>query len=63
MEAARRGPGDTMGSEMYGDLQRDVMEKGPMAIMFQMYNSAGVSPTVKNWTWNGFRVWYGAAGK
>lgn len=63
VDAALLEPDDAKRSEMYGELQRDVMEKGPMAIMFQMYNSAGVSPTVKNWTWNGFRVWYGAAGK
>lgn len=63
VDAALLEPDDAKRSEMYGDLQREVMEKGPMAIMFQMYNSAGVSPTVKNWTWNGFRVWYGAASK
>ncbi|MEC5342393.1 ABC transporter substrate-binding protein [Brenneria populi] len=49
--------------EKYAELQRAVMEEGPMAIMFQMYNTAGVSPAVKNWTWNGFRVWYNAASK
>ncbi|MGG7447578.1 ABC transporter substrate-binding protein [Kosakonia oryzendophytica] len=63
VEAALLEPDDAKRSEMYATLQKDVMEKGPMAIMFQMYNSAGISPGVKNWTWNGFRVWYGDASK
>ncbi len=56
-------PDDSKRAAIYADLQRQVMQKGPMAIMFQMYNTAGISPVVKHWTWNGFRVWYGAAGK
>lgn len=63
VEAALLEPDDAKRSEMYATLQKDVMEKGPMAIMFQMYNSASISPGVKNWTWNGFRVWYGDASK
>lgn len=63
VEAALLEPDDAKRSAMYGDLQREVMQKGPMAIMFQMYNSAGINPVVKSWTWNGFRVWYGAATK
>ncbi|NCF08197.1 ABC transporter substrate-binding protein [Kosakonia sp. MH5] len=63
VEAALLEPDDAKRSEMYAALQKKVMEKGPMAIMFQMYNSAGISPAVKNWTWNGFRVWYGDASK
>lgn len=63
VEAALLEPDDAKRSEMYAALQKEVMEKGPMAIMFQMYNSAGISPAVKNWTWNGFRVWYGDASK
>lgn len=63
VNAALLEPDDIKRSAMYADLQREQMEKGPMAIMFQMYNSAGISPVVKNWTWNGFRVWYGDASK
>lgn len=63
VEAALLEPDDSKRIALYADLQREVMQKGPMAIMFQMYNTAGISPTVKNWTWNGFRVWYGAASK
>lgn len=63
VEAALLEPDDARRSAMYADLQKEQMEKGPMAIMFQMYNSAGINRVVKNWTWNGFRVWYGAASK
>lgn len=63
VEAALLERDDDKRSAMYADLQREVMQKGPMAIMFQMYNTAGVSPAVKNWTWNGFRVWYNQASK
>lgn len=50
-------------NEMYASLQKDVMETGPMAIMFQMYNILGMSDKVQNWTWNGFRVYYDLASK
>ncbi|WP_312239579.1 ABC transporter substrate-binding protein [Pantoea sp.] len=63
VEAALLEPDDAKRSALYADLQKEQMQQGPMAIMFQMYNSAGISPLVKNWTWNGFRVWYGAASK
>ncbi len=36
---------------LYADLQKEVMQKGPFAIMFQMYNIAAVRSDVKNWTW------------
>jgi peptide/nickel transport system substrate-binding protein len=48
---------------LYASLQKDVMQQGPMAIMFQMYNILGMSDKVKNWTWNGFRVYYDVASK
>lgn len=47
----------------YHRLQEEQMREGPMAIMFQMYNTAGLSKQVKNWTWNGFRVYYAVAAK
>src|SRR5690606_27818853 len=43
---------------MYHDLQRQIMQQGPMAIMFQMYNVAGIRKSLKNWSWNGFRTYY-----
>ncbi|MDX5628026.1 MULTISPECIES: ABC transporter substrate-binding protein [unclassified Brenneria] len=63
VEAALLEADETRRIEKYAELQRAVMEQGPMAIMFQMYNTAGISPAVKNWTWNGFRVWYNTASK
>lgn len=49
--------------QMYAELQRDVMEVGPMAFMFQMYNVAGVRNEIQNWSWNGFRTYYALASK
>ena len=43
---------------IYKDLQRQMLEKGPVAYMFQMYNTAGIRKDVKDWTWNGFRTYY-----
>lgn len=31
--------------------------------MFHIYNVAGVRKSVKDWTWNGFRVYYEKASK
>lgn len=63
VQAALLEPDEAKRAAMYADLQREVMQKGPMAVMFQMYNSAGISPAVKHWTWNGFRTWYNLAEK
>ncbi|MBZ6078704.1 ABC transporter substrate-binding protein [Microvirga puerhi] len=49
--------------QLYHALQRDMMEKGPQAFMFQMYNVAGVRKSLKAWTWNGFRTYYDLASK
>ncbi len=48
---------------LYHTLQEEQMQKGPFAIMFQMYNTAGLNKNVKDWTWNGFRVYYADASK
>jgi len=49
--------------QMYIDLQKEMMEKGPHAFIFQIYNVAGVNKAMKNWSWNGFRVYYDLAAK
>lgn len=54
---------DAKRNQMYFDLQKEMMEKGPQAYMFQLYNVAGVSKAMKNWSWNGFRVYYDTAAK
>jgi peptide/nickel transport system substrate-binding protein len=48
---------------LYHELQREMLEKGPHAFMFQMYNVAGVRKSLKGWTWNGFRTYYDLASK
>lgn len=49
--------------KLYQDLQREMMQRGPQAFMFQIYNVAGVRKSVRDWTWNGFRVYYEKASK
>lgn len=49
--------------QLYQALQREMMEKGPQAYMFQIYNVAGVRNTLKGWTWNGFRTYYDMTSK
>jgi peptide/nickel transport system substrate-binding protein len=58
VEVALLEPDPARRDALYADLQKDVMQKGPMVIMFQMYNVAAVRNDVKNWTWNGFRTYY-----
>jgi len=48
---------------MYHELQREVMQKGPMAYIMQIQHNAAMLKTVHNWKWNGFRVYYGDATK
>jgi peptide/nickel transport system substrate-binding protein len=43
---------------LYAKLQEEFMQKGPMVVMFQTYNVAGIRKDLKNWTWNGFRTYY-----
>lgn len=49
--------------ELYHALQEEMMQTGPHAYMFQIYNVAGLSESLKNWDWNGFRVYYDLAAK
>ncbi len=44
--------------EQYRALQRYVLEHGPMVYLFQTYYTVGMAPTVKNWVWNSFRIYY-----
>jgi len=45
-------------SRKYQNLQHQMMERGPQAYIFQVYNLAALAPKLKNWTANGFRVYY-----
>jgi len=49
--------------KMYHDLQRDIMQTGPMAYVMQIQHNAAMLNTVNNWKWNGFRVFYGEVTK
>jgi peptide/nickel transport system substrate-binding protein len=63
VDAALLEPDAAKRDALYAELQKEVMAKGPMAIMFQMYNTAAVRNDLKNWTWNGFQTYYAAAAK
>lgn len=63
VEAAAVEPDKEKRKAMYAQLQRDWMQTGEMAVMFQTYFVAAKRDTLKNWTWNGFEVYYDAASK
>lgn len=50
-------------AELYHQLQREMMQTGPAAYMFQIYDSAGLRKNVKNWQQNGFKSYYSQASK
>ncbi len=44
---------------LYADLQREMMQKGPYAGLYQRYNVVAMSPVVKKWVWNSApRIFY-----
>ncbi|MET3560371.1 peptide/nickel transport system substrate-binding protein [Bartonella japonica] len=50
--------------QMYADLQREFMQKGPYAFIFQKYNVVAMTPSVKKWVWNSApRIFYSAIEK
>ncbi len=61
--AAVTEPDPEKRAQMYAQLQRDWMQTGELAVMFQTYNVAAMRDSLKDWTWNGFQVFYGKAGK
>jgi peptide/nickel transport system substrate-binding protein len=50
-------------NERYARLQDEFMQKGPIAVMFQTYNVAGIRRDLKGWSWNGFRTFYDMVSK
>ncbi|MGU3400635.1 ABC transporter substrate-binding protein [Brucellaceae bacterium D45D] len=50
-------------AELYHTMQRQMMERGPMAYIMQTMDNAAMLKSVKNWTWNGFRTYYTSATK
>ena len=49
--------------QMYHQLQRDMMQRGPTAIMFQTVQVIAMRKDVHNWVWHGFSTYYAQASK
>ncbi|WP_375678703.1 MULTISPECIES: ABC transporter substrate-binding protein [unclassified Bartonella] len=46
-------------AQLYADLQRELMQKGPYAFIFQQYSVVAMTPDVKKWVWNSApRIFY-----
>jgi peptide/nickel transport system substrate-binding protein len=54
---------ETKRAAIYAQLQKDMMQSGPTAIMFQTVFIAGLRDTLHNWTWHGFSTYYSLASK
>ncbi|WP_375687754.1 ABC transporter substrate-binding protein [Bartonella sp. AC62GZZY] len=39
-------------AQLYADLQRELMQKGPYAFIFQKYSVIAMTPDIKKWVWN-----------
>ncbi|WP_273718856.1 MULTISPECIES: ABC transporter substrate-binding protein [Bartonella] len=39
-------------AKIYADLQRELMQKGPYAFIYQKYTVIAMTPDVKKWVWN-----------
>ncbi|WP_455480446.1 ABC transporter substrate-binding protein [Bartonella sp. B12(2025)] len=51
-------------AQIYADLQRELMQTGPYAFIFQKYSIVAMSPVVKKWVWNNApRIFYSAIEK
>ncbi|SQF96281.1 ABC transporter substrate-binding protein [Bartonella quintana] len=51
-------------AQIYADLQRGLMQKGPYAFIFQKYGFVAMTPDVKKWVWNNApRIFYSAIEK
>ncbi|MFB9970959.1 ABC transporter substrate-binding protein [Pseudoroseomonas cervicalis] len=48
---------------LYHELQRDVMQRGPTAIMFQTFSIAGLRSNLRDWTSHGFGTYYNLVSK
>ncbi|ENN94461.1 ABC transporter, periplasmic oligopeptide-binding protein [Bartonella vinsonii subsp. berkhoffii str. Tweed] len=51
-------------AQIYADLQRELMQKGPYAFIFQKYAVVAMTPDIKKWVWNNApRIFYSAIEK
>ncbi|WP_375656975.1 ABC transporter substrate-binding protein [Bartonella sp. CM120XJJH] len=39
-------------AQIYADLQRELMQKGPYAFIYQKYTVIAMTPDIKKWVWN-----------
>ncbi|MFC3125333.1 ABC transporter substrate-binding protein [Pseudoroseomonas globiformis] len=58
VEAALMERDEAKRAAIYAGLQRDMMQRGPAAFLFQTVYVAGVRDNVRNWTWNGFATYF-----
>lgn len=63
IDAALLEPDPATRQQMYFELQEEMMQRGPQAFMFQIYDVAGVRNDLQGWAWNGFRVYYDRTSK
>ncbi|CAK02134.1 ABC transporter substrate-binding protein [Bartonella tribocorum] len=46
-------------AQLYIDLQRELMQKGPYAFIYQQYSVVAMTPDIKKWVWNSTpRIFY-----
>lgn len=50
-------------AELYRQLQLEMMQTGPVAYMFQLYDTAGLRKSLKDWQNNGFKSYYSQISK
>ncbi|WP_019222319.1 ABC transporter substrate-binding protein [Bartonella rattaustraliani] len=51
-------------AQIYAALQRELMQKGPYAFIFQKYSTVAMTPAVKKWVWNSVpHIFYSAIEK
>jgi peptide/nickel transport system substrate-binding protein len=63
VEAALMERDEAKRAAMYQQLQRDMMQRGPAAFLFQTIYVAGVRDTVQDWSWNGFATYFDRVSK
>jgi peptide/nickel transport system substrate-binding protein len=63
VQAALLERDETKRVALYHQLQKDMMQSGPTAIMFQSVMLAGLRGNVRNWTWHGFQAYYDLVSK
>jgi len=63
IDAALMERDESKRAAMYEQLQRDMMQRGPAAFLFQTIYVAGLRDNVQDWTWNGFATYFDRVSK